>query len=207
MTTFATQIHEVLRTVDLAASGPVVAVAQTFATSPADLWDACTRPARLARWFEPVEGDLLVGGRYRLADSGTEGTVERCEAPHALAVTWEYDGDASRVVATIEAVADGARLTIAHEGVEDEHWRELGPSAGGLGWDESLLALGLHLRGDDGSAPEALQASLATDEGDAFLAQAADAWRGAHVEAGADPSAAAAQAARALDVVRAMREG
>jgi Activator of Hsp90 ATPase homolog 1-like protein len=31
-----------------------------------DVWDACTDPDRLNRWFLPVTGELRVGGRYQL---------------------------------------------------------------------------------------------------------------------------------------------
>lgn len=30
-----------------------------------DVWDACTNPERLPRWFLPVSGDLRLGGRYQ----------------------------------------------------------------------------------------------------------------------------------------------
>ena len=29
-----------------------------------DVWDACTNPERIPRWFLPVSGDLRLGGRY-----------------------------------------------------------------------------------------------------------------------------------------------
>ena len=37
-----------------------------YATSPDDLWQACTDPERLARWFAPVSGDLRTGGRFTI---------------------------------------------------------------------------------------------------------------------------------------------
>ena len=210
--TIAAQIHRVLRTVDLDAVGPIVAVQQTFATTVDDLWQACTDPARLARWFEPIAGSLRQDGRYRLADSGTEGTIERCEPPTtsvhgrmaALTVTWEYSGDISRVVATIAAHPEGASLTIQHIGAQDAHWEEFGPASGGMGWDESLLALGLHLEGDPRGEPEALRRELATDAGREFFARSARAWRDAHVAAGASNGSADAASQRSLDAYLAM---
>ena len=35
-----------------------------FDTDIDDLWQACTDPARLARWIAEVSGDLRVGGRF-----------------------------------------------------------------------------------------------------------------------------------------------
>jgi hypothetical protein len=38
-------------------------------------------------------------------------------------------------------------LVLTHSGANDDPWAEYGPAAGGLGWDESLLALVLHVPG------------------------------------------------------------
>ena len=43
----------------------VVTVSQTYDTTLDDLWDACTNPERILRWFTPVSGDLRLGGRYQ----------------------------------------------------------------------------------------------------------------------------------------------
>ncbi len=45
-------------------AGPahVVALARTYRAPRADVWDALTEPDRLARWFLPVSGDLVLGG-------------------------------------------------------------------------------------------------------------------------------------------------
>jgi uncharacterized protein YndB with AHSA1/START domain len=50
-----------------------------------DVWDACTNPERLARWYAPVEGDLRVGGTFTQGDFGS-GLITHCEAPHRLTV-------------------------------------------------------------------------------------------------------------------------
>ncbi len=44
----------------------VVTISRSYRTSAEDLWEACTDPRRIPRWFLPVEGDLEVGGRYQL---------------------------------------------------------------------------------------------------------------------------------------------
>jgi len=68
-----------------------------YATNPGDLWEAMTSPPRVKRWLADLTGDLRVGGRYRLdfgdgsdPDQVTEGTIEVCEPPMSLKVTWSF---------------------------------------------------------------------------------------------------------------------
>ncbi len=56
-----------------------------------DVWDACTDPERLSRWFMKPTGDLRVGGTYQL-EGNAGGEILRCEPPRALTVTWGYPG-------------------------------------------------------------------------------------------------------------------
>ena len=55
-----------------------------------DVWSALTDPSRLAKWYGEVDGNLRLGGEYRvhLFASGWEGTgrVEACEPPQRLLV-------------------------------------------------------------------------------------------------------------------------
>lgn len=39
---------------------------QHYPTDPADLWQAVTDPGRLARWFAPVDGPLVVGRDFTI---------------------------------------------------------------------------------------------------------------------------------------------
>ncbi|MGA6219863.1 hypothetical protein ACPESV_05930 [Streptomyces umbrinus] len=41
-----------------AGEGHVVTLSQTYDTTVEDLWDACTNPERIPRWFLPVTGDF-----------------------------------------------------------------------------------------------------------------------------------------------------
>ena len=41
-----------------------VVMVHVFDSSAHDLWDACTNTARLAIWFEPEVGDLVLGGGF-----------------------------------------------------------------------------------------------------------------------------------------------
>ena len=62
---------------------------RTYAAPVEDVWDACTRPERLNRWFLQVTGDLRPGGRFELAGNAG-GEIVGCEPPHALHLTWVY---------------------------------------------------------------------------------------------------------------------
>lgn len=68
----------------------VVRVEGCFGSDIADVWSALTDPARLARWYGELDGDLRLGGEYRarLLSSGWEGTgrVEACEPTQRLLV-------------------------------------------------------------------------------------------------------------------------
>src|SRR3954449_825161 len=71
-------------------------IARVYDTPLEDLWDACTNPERIRRWFLPVSGDLEPGGRYAL-EGNASGTIERCEAPDMLDLTWEMRDQVSWV--------------------------------------------------------------------------------------------------------------
>ncbi|GAA1748478.1 SRPBCC family protein [Aeromicrobium alkaliterrae] len=186
----ATQIHEVVRRLASSGDGHRIALEQTFPTTPENLWSACTEPTRLARWFEPAEGDLHESGHYRLTDSGTRGTILHCDSPRSLTITWEYEDDVSLVEVTIAGAEGSATLTLTHSVPENDHWREYGPGAAGAGWDASLLGLALHLADDPRATPEAMATFDATPEGAEFVAASLGAWERAHVDAGADPTVA-----------------
>ena len=44
----------------------VVRIEDRYDTDVDDLWSALTDPARLARWYGQVEGDLQPGGEFRV---------------------------------------------------------------------------------------------------------------------------------------------
>ena len=67
--------------------------------------------------------------------------------------------------------------------VPDEMWDQFGPGAVGVGWDQGLLGLSLHLRGESVDDREAWQLS---DEGREFAQRSSEAWGEANRSAGAD---------------------
>src|SRR6478609_6786353 len=97
----------------------IVRMEDRFDTDADDVWSALTDPARLARWYGEVEGDLRLGGEYRarVFASGWEGTgrVQACEPPLRLLVrgkeTNETGGNETEVVLT----ADGDQTLVVWE--------------------------------------------------------------------------------------------
>ena len=174
----------------------VVIATRTYDTTVDDLWDALTSPERIPRWFLPVSGDLQLGGHYQL-QGNAGGTITRCEPPRVVAMTWEYGGDVSWLEVTLEPTKDGrAHLQLEHVAhVPEPRWDEFGPGAVGVGWDTALLGLANHVAAPAASRPDAM-AWLASDEGRSFVRRSSGDWCRASIEAGTDPGAAKAAAAR-----------
>jgi uncharacterized protein YndB with AHSA1/START domain len=110
----------------------VVRIEDRYDTDIDDLWTALTDPARLARWYGEVDGDLRPGGAIRTyiegADIESTGRVEACEPPRRLLVTTRetdesfqrgqgvppYDGS---IEATLTADGDQTILVIEVRGM------------------------------------------------------------------------------------------
>jgi uncharacterized protein YndB with AHSA1/START domain len=166
----------------------IVRLERTYDTDVDDLWDACTNAERLPRWFLPVSGDLRPGGRFQI-EGNAGGTVLTCEPPSHLVVTWEFAGDTSRVVLTLAAAGpERARLSLEHHVRESDHWREYGPGAVGIGWEQALLiGLDRHVPGGAVVDPAEAQAWTASEAGRSFTRASSDAWCDAAIAGGADP--------------------
>ena len=112
------------------------------------------QPERLSRWFLPVSGDFRVGGSYQL-EGNAGGGILACDRPNRFRVTWAYGepmdpADVSELEIRLTAEG-GERTTLELEHiafVPDDRWAEYGPGAVGVGWDQGLLGLGAHLRGE-----------------------------------------------------------
>jgi uncharacterized protein YndB with AHSA1/START domain len=178
-----------------------ITVSRVYDTPPEDLWDACTNPERISRWFLPISGDLRPGGRYELQGNAS-GTIERCEPPHSLAATWEYGGETSWIELRLIAEPDGrTRFALEHIApLNDELWAQFGPGAVGIGWDHGLLGLTLHLTsGGERPARDAVEAWQASDDGRLFVRLSSERWAEASIAAGTDAPEAQAAAARTTD--------
>jgi uncharacterized protein YndB with AHSA1/START domain len=176
----------------------VLTVSRVYPTDQSDLWDACTNPDRIPRWFLPVTGDLKAGGRYQF-EGNAGGTIEECEPPNRFAATWEFGGQVSWIEVRVTDEGDGrARLTLEHVShVDDEMWDQFGPGAGGVGWDGALMGLALHLEsGSQSVEREEMEAWGFSEEGKRFYTASSAQWKEASIAFGTDPAAAEAAADR-----------
>lgn len=175
----------------------VLVAARSYPVPAAELWDALTSAVRIPRWFLPVSGELRQGGRYQF-EGNAGGEIRVCDAPRRLELTWEWDGQVSWVNLTLADDADGGtRLELEHVAhVPPEIWARFGPGAVGVGWDSGLMGLDQHLTSATPLDPRDAMQWMASAEGRSFIRGSSEAWRAAHVAAGADASEAAAAAAR-----------
>lgn len=140
----------------------VVRVEERFDTGIDDLWQALTVPDRLALWWGEVEGDLRLGGEFRLSSDwyGT-GRVVACEAPRLLRI---------RIRESDESYKSGQGVPPFDENLEARLTAEGGrtvlvvETAGmpldvvafyGVGWQVHLENLAAHLAGRERGDTEA----------------------------------------------------
>ncbi len=166
-----------------------VTLSRSFDTTTEDLWDAVTNSERLPRWFLPINGQLELGGRYRLEGNAT-GVIQACKQPSHFSLTWEFGGDISWVEVRISDDGAGrSRLALRHTAYHSEHWSEYGPGAVGVGWELGLLGLAIHL--EHPTEPKPDEAAFAgSPEGKDFIIGSSESWGKAAVAAGTDTDAA-----------------
>lgn len=156
-----------------------------------DVWDAITDPERISSWFLPVSGDLRLGGTYQLKGNAG-GEILRCEPPRLLRVSWVFgDMPASQVEVQLTGAGEATELELAHTVPVDDHWAKFGPGAVGVGWDLTLLGLGLHLGGGEIEDPESW---LMSPEAAEIMTRSSGFWGAAHERSGATAEEAAAAA-------------
>ncbi|MGS2618758.1 SRPBCC family protein [Micromonospora sp. LZ34] len=176
----------------------VTTISQTYDAPLEDVWDACTNPERIPRWFLPISGDLKLHGRYQL-EGNASGVIERCDPPKSFAATWEMMGEVSWIEVRLTPTDDGrTRFELDHIAhVDQERWDQFGPGAVGVGWDLALLGLATHLANDgSGVTPEQSEAWSTSPEGRAFTTTSSERWGEASIAAGTDPAQARAAAQR-----------
>jgi uncharacterized protein YndB with AHSA1/START domain len=198
----AEQINSVRRVVGTrvleAGEARTVTISQRYDATVEEVWDACTNPERIARWFLPVSGELRIGGRYQL-QGNVGGTIERCNPPESFAATWEFGGGISWIEVRLTAEPDGSTLFelehISH--VADELWDQFGPGAVGVGWDLTLPFLAHYLARGRAVSPKEGAAWTACADGRKFIELSSRGWCDANIAAGALEAKARAAAERA----------
>lgn len=177
----------------------VLVAARRYDTTVDDLWDALTNEERIPRWFLPITGDLRLGGRYQIQGNAS-GEITECEPPRRLGLTWGMHGQVSWVNVNLTEDAGGTILRLEHIAhVPDEMWKQFGPGAVGVGWDQALLGLHRHLSGAGQMDLKAKMAWAASPEGREFVRQSSDGWSNASIAAGTDADEARAAAQRTTD--------
>ena len=124
----------------------VVRMEDSFDTDIDDLWSAITEPERLARWIGKVEGDLRLGGEFRVSFTSSyegPGRVDVCDPPRRLRVTMDPGQEDETVLeAELSPDGDGTRLIVEERGFPLDH------AAGyGAGWQAHIEDLAAHLTG------------------------------------------------------------
>ena len=127
----------------------VVRIKVRYPTGIDDLWSAITTPARLARWYGNIDGDLRVGGEFTafVPASGWDGRgrIEACDPPRHLRVTmWEEESSQGAVAAELVEDGDHTVLLFEKRGIPLNL-----PWAFGAGWHAHLEDLAAHLDGED----------------------------------------------------------
>ena len=124
---------------------------RTYAADITDVWDACTDPGRLARWYQPVVLDD--DGTFTQGEMGG-GRIVTCEPPHLLVLALG-DGAPDQVTLRLRSVGGGTELELEHATTFSTH-----EIAGGLfdavycmggGYGPRIETLAGHL---DGTLPE-----------------------------------------------------
>ncbi len=173
-----------------------VTIARTYDATPEDVWDACTNPERIPRWFLPVSGELHEGGRYQV-QGNAGGLIEQCEPPKSFVATWEFGGQVSWIELRLsEEPGGGTRLELEHIAHVNDHWAQFGPGAVGVGWDLALLGLTRHVSTGAAVDPQTAMTFPASEEGRRFIEESSRGWCDAAIADGADPAEATAAAER-----------
>jgi uncharacterized protein YndB with AHSA1/START domain len=149
-TTYQEPDPELRRRAIPAGEARVAVFTRSYETSIEDLWDACTNPERLRRWYVPVTGDLRVGGTFQQVNMGS-GTILACDAPNLLKLSLGAGADEIELRLSAGSEDGTATLELQHATTLDSH--DIGGQmydaifCMGGGYYPRLLALDLHLRG------------------------------------------------------------
>lgn len=139
------ELTQVFGRMERGVDGVAVVFDRHYATSRDDLWQACTDPVRLVRWFAPVSGELGPGGDFTIhfGDGDTPlCRVVSCEAPERLVWEWPIGDVATVVTAEMVPDRDGSRLVLRHTRLTP------GQAAGyAAGWDAYVRSLDAHVDG------------------------------------------------------------
>lgn len=154
-TTPVVEVDRTLATREIPAGEARSAIFRRIYDAPVeDVWDACTDPERLRRWFGPVSGDFREGGHYVVAMA--KGQILRCEPPRVLTLEWAGDdpeNPSEQVELRLQPAAEGGTVfELEHSTIGGEfEWKgkliDLITLLGG-GWEPAFVSLDVFLHGE-----------------------------------------------------------
>jgi uncharacterized protein YndB with AHSA1/START domain len=148
----------------------VVRIEDRYDTTIEDLWTALTDPARLARWYGEVDGNLRLGGQFRTylqaSDIESTGRVDACEPPRLLKLTIRETDESHQggpgvppfdaaVEVTLTAVGNQTDLRIEVRGMPLDK-----VAFYGVGWQIHAENLATYLAGGERADTEARWSEL-----------------------------------------------
>jgi len=178
-----------------------VTLTRLYDTDVDDLWNVLTNAERIPRWFLPIEGDLKLGGKYQLKGNAG-GTITTCTPPRHFAATWEFGGGVSWIDVKLAPARGQARLTLEHTAIVEDHWKQFGPGAVGIGWDLAFMGLAQHLVSRALVDQAGALAWMGSPSGKEFMTESGERWRAAHVASGEDPASAKERSERTIAFYR-----
>jgi uncharacterized protein YndB with AHSA1/START domain len=118
------------------ASAPSLKHVRRLRAAPEKVFEAFVDPREIVHWWCPDEGptlsaetDVRVGGRFRIVFRTMDGELHECsgeyleiDAPRRLVMTFGWSITPhlqTRVTVSIDPIAEGAQLTVLHEGFAD----------------------------------------------------------------------------------------
>ena len=168
-----------------------VTLSRSYEASLEELWEACTDPSRIERWFGPVSGDLKTGGHYQV-EGNASGRITACERLSHISLIWEFGGDVSWVEARFTGEGAGqTRVSLTHTALLSGHWGTYGPGAMGVGWEMAFLGLAFHLADPSAPRPDDME-FVTSPNGKSFIEGSSRGWGDAAVTAGEEPEIARA---------------
>ncbi len=141
----------------------VAVMRRTYEAAIDDVWDACTNPERLARWYVPVTGEFRLGGHIEQAMMGG-GEIVRCEPPTLFVVSLGRRGTDEITLRLTVAGNERTELELEHattlDRIEIEGEFHDAIFCMGGGYYPRLMALDQHLGGTLPAAYEPLRMHL-----------------------------------------------
>jgi uncharacterized protein YndB with AHSA1/START domain len=116
--------------------GNDLTVTRSFEAPIADVWTSVTKSEHTERWFGRWEGEGRPGNTIRIlmvfekGDAWTEATIDRCEAPHHLALTTKSDYGQWKLELKLREERGRTYVELVHRLTDRKGVGDLGP-----GWE------------------------------------------------------------------------